>query len=158
MNTALKQLEMFYIILRSNNLRRPRTHWPPTQAYFFKIRSLAKNLSFLVQANNCVEKIWRGNLKNCWGRIICFATVSIWYRGSSLNLVSVVVLVRVGFLLITKQKHCYFSALLLNFWIDFIETNPSIVMVVTYAWKNVLKENISADLIRDMMSAASVGR
>ena len=66
-----------------------------------------------MQANNYVEAIWRGNLNNCRGRIICFAAVSIWYRGSSINLVSVVVLVRVGFLFITEQKHCYFSALLL---------------------------------------------
>ena len=68
-----------------------------------------------MQANNYVEAIWRENLKNCRGRIICFATVSIWYRGSSINLVSVVVLVRVGFLFITKLKNCYFSALLLNY-------------------------------------------
>ena len=66
-----------------------------------------------MQANNCVEAIWRGNLKNCRGRIICFATVSIWYRGSSINLVSVIVLVRVGFLFITEQKKNFFSALLL---------------------------------------------
>ena len=126
MNSALKQLDMFYIVLnivlRSNNLCGPRTHWPPTQVYFFEIRSLAKNFPFLVQANNYVKVIWSGKLKNCRGRIICFAIVSIWYRGSSLNLVSVVVLVRVGFLFITKLKHYYFSALLLNYWIESIVT------------------------------------
>ena len=155
MNSALKQLEIFYIVLRSNNLCRPRTHWPHTQAYFFKIRSLAKNFLFLqVQANNYVEVIWSGKLKNCRGRIICFATVSIWHRGSSINLVSIVILVRVGFLFITK--HCYFSALLLNYWIESIATDPSTVMFLTYAWKNVLEENISVDLIRDTMNAVFV--
>ena len=29
-------------------------------------------------------------------------------------------------------------------------------MFVTYAWKNVLKENISVDLIRDTMNAVFV--
>ena len=31
-------------------------------------------------------------------------------------------------------------------------------MFFTYAWKNVLKENISVDLIRDTMNAAFVWR
>ena len=31
-------------------------------------------------------------------------------------------------------------------------------MFVTYAWKNVTKENISADLIQDTMNAAFVWR
>ncbi|RMX54377.1 hypothetical protein pdam_00021384 [Pocillopora damicornis] len=39
-----------------------------------------------------------------------------------------------------------------------IATDPSTVMFVTYAWTNVLKENISADLIRDTMNAAFVWR
>ena len=37
-------------------------------------------------------------------------------------------------------------------------TDPSTVMFVTYAWKNVLKENIFADLIQDTMNAAFVWR
>ena len=37
-------------------------------------------------------------------------------------------------------------------------TDPSTVMFVTYAWKNVLKENIRADLIQDTMNAAFVWR
>ena len=111
-----------------------------------------------MQANNYVEAIWRGNLKNCRGRIICFATVSIWYRGSSINLVSVVVLVRVGFLFITEQKNFFFLHYFLFIWIESIATDPSTVMFVTYAWTNVLKENISADLIRDTMNAAFVWR
>ena len=61
MNSALKQLDMFYIVLnivlRSNNLCGLRTHCPPTQVYFFEIRSLAKNFPFLVQANNYVKVI-----------------------------------------------------------------------------------------------------
>ena len=57
MNLALKQLEMFYIVLRSNNLCQPRTHRPPMQASVFEIRSLANNFPFLVQANNYVEVI-----------------------------------------------------------------------------------------------------
>ena len=64
---------------------------------------------------------------------------------------SIVILVRVGFLFISK--HCYFSASLLNYWIESIAIDPSTVMFLTYAWKNVLKENISVDLIRDTMNA-----
>ena len=67
---------------------------------------------------------------------------------------SIVILVRVGFLFITK--HCYFSALLLNYWIESIATDPSTVMFLTYAWKNVLMENVSVDLIRDTMNAVFV--
>ena len=110
-----------------------------------------------MQANNYVEAIWRGNLKNWRRRIICFATVSIWYRGSSINLVSVVVLVREGFLFITEQTF-FFLHYFLFIWIESIATDPSTVMFVTYAWTNVLKENISADLIRDTMNAAFVWR
>ena len=53
---------------------------------------------------------------------------------------SIVILVRVGFLFITK--HFYFSALILNYWIESIATDPSTVMFLTHAWKNVLKENM----------------
>ena len=69
---------------------------------------------------------------------------------------SIVILVRVGFLFITKLKHCYFIALLLNFWIESIATDPSPVMFFTYAWKNVLEEHISVDLIRETMNAVFV--
>ena len=37
-------------------------------------------------------------------------------------------------------------------------TDPSTVMFVTNAWKNVLKKNICADLIQDTMNAAFVWR
>ena len=37
-------------------------------------------------------------------------------------------------------------------------TDPSTVMFVMYALKNVLKENICADLIQDTMNAAFVWR
>ena len=58
------------------------------------------------------------------------------------------------------SKSNKFDSLLLtlNVLIESIETDPSIVMFVTYAWTNVLKENISVDLIRDTMNAAYVSR
>ena len=45
-----------------------------------------------------------------------------------------------------------------SYWIESMATDPSTVMFVTYAWKNVLKENICADLIQDTMNAAFVWR
>ena len=65
----------------------------------------------------------------------------------------------IGYQTCASKSNKFDSLLLtLSVLIESIETGPSTVMFVTYAWTNVLKENISADLIRDMMNAVYVSR